>query len=505
MPTKLVGNRRMPFFRTTFRSLTRYPTRDLLVLLAGPVLVVGLLGLVSRAATPATDRMQAGVAVTAQLQHRLHEIRLAAERRAEARQVAAAERAPRTWANVATRPTSETVARRESRPARKADRPRRITHRIKPNETLSTILGKEGLPPSQFTAWLSAAHKIDTFNDLQLGNAMTFAYEPDPSGMPTLRKVSYNIDKTSLLVLEKYDSGRIEPRVERLETRQVWRAVSGRITSSLYTAATGMGVPPRVIDEMVDMEWLVNFYGLHPGATFKVVFEEVQRNGEPVSLGRVLAAEIVNNGKTYTAFSLEPGRLDSNMAFVYPVRFTRISSVYRNARFHPVYKKKRPHRGVDFAAPPGTPVRAAATGRVTYAGWKGSYGRFVKIRHAGPYSTAYAHLRRIENGIRAGTLVKQGQTIGTVGTSGTATGPHLHFEMYKNGRFVDPLKERALANTAYAERTQSRTVPLSPKLAALKRRLEDCLATLTLDEQSGPLNRVYTATPAGSARGREAA
>ena len=199
MPTKLVGNRRMPFFRTTFRSLTRYPTRDLLVLLAGPVLVVGLLGLVSRAATPANDRMQAGVAVTAQLQHRLHELRLAAERRAEARQVAAAERATRTWANVATPSTGETVARRESRPDRKADRPRRITHRIKPNETLSTILGKEGLPPSQFTAWLSAAHKIDTFNDLQLGNAMTFAYEPDPSGLPTLRKVSYDIDKTHLI------------------------------------------------------------------------------------------------------------------------------------------------------------------------------------------------------------------------------------------------------------------------------------------------------------------
>lgn len=481
----------MPFFRTTFRSLTRYPTKDLLVLLAGPVLALGMLGVVSRAAIPAADPMQAGAEVNAQLQRRLHEIRLAAEKRVEVLQVAAAEPAAR--ADASTRTTREMVARLESRPTSMPGGLRRTTHRIKPNETLSTILRKEGLPPLQFAAWLSAAHKIDKFNDLQFGKDMTLAYEPDPSGMPTLRKVSYNIDDTSLLVLEKYDSGRIEPRVERLRTQRVWRAVSGRISSSLYAAATGMGVPPRVIDDMVDMEWLVNFYGLHPGATFKVVFEEIQRNGARVGLGRVLAAEIVNNGTTYTAFALEPGGTrGSQTAFVYPVRFTRISSVYRNARFHPVYKKKRPHRGVDFAAPPGTPVRAAAAGRVTYAGWKGSYGRFVKIRHAGSYSTAYAHLRHIENGLRAGSLVAQGETIGSVGSSGTATGPHLHFEMYKNGRFVDPLKERALANTAYAERSQTRAAPLSPKLVALKRRLEDCLAAL--DGHTAPVNRVYTAT-----------
>ena len=488
----------MPFFRTTFRSLTRYPTKDLLVLLAGPVLALGLLGVVSRAAIPAADPMQAGAEVNAQLQRRLHEIRLAAEKRADTLRVAAAEPAAR--ADASTRTTREMVARIESRPSSTPGGLRRTTHRIKPNETLSTILRKEGLPPLQFAAWLSAAHKIDKFNDLQFGKDMTLAYEPDPSGMPTLRKVSYNIDDTSLLVLEKYDSGRIEPRVERLRTQRVWRAVSGRISSSLYAAATGMGVPPRVIDDMVDMEWLVNFYGLHPGATFKVVFEEIQRNGARAGLGRVLAAEIVNNGTTYTAFALEPGDTrGSDTAFVYPVRFTRISSVYRNARFHPVYKKKRPHRGVDFAAPPGTPVRAAAAGRVTYAGWKGSYGRFVKIRHAGSYSTAYAHLRSIENGLRVGSLVAQGETIGSVGSSGTATGPHLHFEMYKNGRFVDPLKERALANTAYAERSQTRAAPLSPKLVALKRRLEDCLAAL--DGHTAPVNRVYTATtPAVVAR-----
>ena len=491
----------MPLFRTTFRSLTRYPTKDLLILLAGPVLVLGLLGIVSRAAIPVADPMQAGAEVNAQLQRRLHEIRLAAEQPAEALRVAAAEPAARARTGASTHTTHETVAYLESRPAPTPGGLRRTTHRIKPNETLSTILRKEGLSPNQFAAWLSAAHKIDKFNDLQFGKDMTLAYEPDSNGLPTLRKVSYNVDDTSLLVLEKYDGGRIEPRVERLRTQRVWRAVSGRISSSLYAAATGMGVPPRVIDDMVDMEWLVNFYGLHPGATFKVVFEEIQRNGERVGLGRVLAAEIVNNGTTYTAFALEPGTRGSDTAFVYPVRFTRISSVYREARFHPVYKKKRPHRGVDFAAPPGTPVRAAAAGRVTYAGWKGSYGRFVKIRHAGSYSTAYAHLRRIKSGLRVGSLVAQGETIGSVGSSGTATGPHLHFEMYKNGRFVDPLKERALANTAAAKRSQTRAAPLSPKLLALKRRLEDCLAAL--DGQAAPVNRVYTATP--PAVGRKAA
>ena len=126
----------------------------------------------------------------------------------------------------------------------------------------------------------------------------------------------------------------------------------------------------------------------------------------------------------------------------YPLRFTRISSKFSHARFHPILKRTRPHLGVDFAAPRGTPVRAIADGTVQYAGWRGGLGRFVRLDHPGPYGSGYGHLQRIAKGVREGRRVRRGQIIGYVGSTGLATGPHLHYVLYKHGQHVDPLRRQ---------------------------------------------------------------
>ena len=176
----------------------------------------------------------------------------------------------------------------------------------------------------------------------------------------------------------------------------------------------------------------------------------------------------------------------------YPVSFARISSHFSTARYHPVLKRKMPHYGVDFAAPTGTPVKAAADGVVSIAGWHGGNGRFVKMRHDAQYESGYAHLSRIASGVRPGARVKQGQVIGYVGSTGLATGPHLHFAMYKGGKYVDPLQA-----------SLPRTVPLTASaLAGFKaqlRRVEQVYAERGLP----PFGSTRIATAAATTRGKK--
>ncbi|MGH7962498.1 MAG: M23 family metallopeptidase, partial [Candidatus Binatia bacterium] len=220
------------------------------------------------------------------------------------------------------------------------------------------------------------------------------------------------------------------------------------------------------------------------GATFKVIFEEFQREGQTVEYGEILAAEIVNRGKTFCLFSIpeeeqQSEHQASERQFLrYPLQFTRISSVFTAGRFHPVLKRTRPHLGVDFAAPAGTPVRAIAGGTVTYAGRNLGYGIYVHIDHPGPYDSAYAHLKRIARGVKAGATVERGQLIGYVGSTGWATGPHLHFELHKNGKYVNPLTAKLPLEEAVAKKKQIRVV------TGVRKRLAEQLATVKIGDPS---------------------
>ncbi len=473
-------------------------------LLTAPILAVGLLGLIVRVANPAVDPSFAKNEVTAQVQQRLNEIQ---QRNDVLGQVEMASTGvhPTLEEKEATVPAVLVTLPPLPEPVTPIGMPHHIVHAIKPHETFGGILKKEGLSPQQTAAWSSAAQQRVEVRRLQVGRTITFSYEPDHNGTPTLRTVSCSISQDTSLVFEKDESGHIQSRIETTPTTLVWRAVGGRITHSLGWAARKIGVPAGIIDAVADMGWDLNLsYDLQPGDPFKIIFEEMHHNGQAVKHGRVLAAEIVNKGKKHLVFPLdaEEGIGVGRQFLRYPVQFTRISSVFSDARMHPIYKRKRPHRGVDFAAPTGTPVRAVADGKVTYAGWRGNYGRFLKINHAGPYSSAYAHLQRIKKGVRAGTFVKRGQVIGYVGSSGAATGPHLHFEMHKNGRYINPLKKVPTQNI-FARQKRPPTARPDPQLAAIRKKLEEYLARLSV--QNGPESRIYTAIPRIQTVAREAA
>jgi len=225
------------------------------------------------------------------------------------------------------------------------------------------------------------------------------------------------------------------------------------ITSSLYEAARDAGLSNRLVLALAGVfEWDVDLArDLRRGDRFSVVYEELHLDGRKVRDGKVLAAELVSRGRRYRAVRYRdpegrvgyytPEGVSVQAAFLRsPVEFSRVSSRFSAGRRHPVLQRVRAHRGVDYAAPTGTPVRATGDGRVVFAGRKGGYGNTVVIEHGGRIATLYAHLSRIATGIRPGTRAVQGQTIGQVGQSGLATGPHLHYEYRENGVHRDALR-----------------------------------------------------------------
>lgn len=246
-----------------------------------------------------------------------------------------------------------------------------------------------------------------------------------------------------------YTATVIEPNA-----REVERKVTGSIYSSFANAALALDMPHEVIDEFVDLFGAqVEFRRqIQPGDTYTVIFSElVGDDGEILAVNGIKAASLTNNGKMHTAvahlgsdgkprFFDENGEQLGRYFLRYPVQFSRISSVFQPNRFHPVLGKHRPHNGVDFAAPTGTPVRTVGDGIVEFAGMRGGAGLMVSIKHCDRYRTEYMHLSRIAPGVRNGSRVSRGELIGAVGTTGLSTGPHLHFGLFDRGRYVDPLK-----------------------------------------------------------------
>lgn len=228
--------------------------------------------------------------------------------------------------------------------------------------------------------------------------------------------------------------------------------VAGVIERSLFDDGEEAGLSDRLITELAEIfGWDIDFVlDLRPGDRFAVLHEEKYWLGRKVADGDILAAEFVNQGRVFRAigYRTPEGRMQyySPEGFALqreflrtPVKFSRVSSLFSDSRYHPILKTWRAHHGVDYDAPLGTPVRATASGRIIAAGWNGGYGKMVTIRHAGPYSTVYAHLARYRPGLRAGQVVQQGDIIGYVGRTGLASAPHLHYELQVNGAHLDPL------------------------------------------------------------------
>ena len=252
------------------------------------------------------------------------------------------------------------------------------------------------------------------------------------------------------LKVEK-DAGQLHASVVRnpLEMRE--RTVAGVIDSSLFEAMTQAGAHDQTAMTLADIfAWDIDFVlDIQPGDSFTVTYEEVYENGHYLQDGPILAARFINQGREhlavrYTAPGGRPayyspdGRSLRKAFLRAPLEFTRVSSPFSLHRRHPILNLIRAHKGVDYAAPIGTPVRAAGDGKVIFAGRKGGYGNLIELDHSGGITTVYGHLSRFAHGIRVGRRVEQGEVIAYVGMTGLATGPHLHYEYRVNGVFKNP-------------------------------------------------------------------
>ena len=211
-----------------------------------------------------------------------------------------------------------------------------------------------------------------------------------------------------------------------------------------------MNISNDLTNKFVDIfAWIVDFQRLQKGDQFKLIYEENLVDEVPIGIGRILGVYFEHSNNGYYAFPFDQGDgedyFDENgnslrkALLKYPIEFTRISSRYSKSRFHPVVKVFRPHLGTDFAAPTGTPIRSVGDGIIEEAQYKTNNGNYVKVRHNGTYTTGYLHMSKIASGITVGARVRQGQTIGYVGSTGLATGPHLCYRFWKNGVQVDAL------------------------------------------------------------------
>ena len=236
--------------------------------------------------------------------------------------------------------------------------------------------------------------------------------------------------------------------VKRPVTRR-WSTVKGPIEGSLYETLTSQNAHPLLALQLSEVfAWQIDFFRLRAGDSLRVLYEQRYIGGEKGAPGDILAAAITHRGERYYGFRFDNGDGPAyfnregeslrRQLLKAPLRYTRISSGYSNSRMHPILNERRPHRGVDYAAPRGTPVRAVGSGTVQFATYKGANGNYVKVRHNGTYTSGYLHLSDFADGVHAGASVQQGETIGYVGSTGRSTGPHLDYRLWKRNQPVNP-------------------------------------------------------------------
>ncbi|MET0066579.1 MAG: peptidoglycan DD-metalloendopeptidase family protein [Candidatus Thiodiazotropha sp.] len=358
---------------------------------------------------------------------------------------------------------------------------REIAYRIKSGDSLASIFKKQGLSANLLHRIVHSSDTAKQLTDIRPGEMLHLMLD-DESNLVSLRLVHSKI--SSLEIIQSGDS--FDASLHNREVEARTNHLSGTIENSLYLAAKKVGLSEKLIMQLADIfGWDVDFaLEIRSGDRFTVIFQEDFLDGEKLKDGPILAAEFVNQGRTYRAIRYvdETGHADyytpegrsMRKAFLRaPVDFRRISSRFTQERWHPVLGKKRPHRGVDYAAKTGTPIKAAGDGKVIFRGKKGGYGNTVIIQHGQTYTTLYGHLSRYNKSSKKGSKVKQGQIIGYVGQTGLATGPHLHYEFRVNGVHRNPLTVKLPAAEPIAKKYREdfiiKTQPLISKLELISR------------------------------------
>ncbi|MCC1497848.1 peptidoglycan DD-metalloendopeptidase family protein [Alcanivorax sp. 1008] len=318
---------------------------------------------------------------------------------------------------------------------------------IRSGDTLGNLLRNNGVSAAQVHTLVSTDPTLKELANLRVGQ--TLRIDIDQYG--TLQAIEQEISRVETRRGVLQNGEWQAEHIKRDYQRQMSYA-EAVIEDSLFLAGQQAGMTDNLIMQLANIfAWDIDFIlDIRRGDHFRVLYEELLLDGEKVADGDILMAEFWNRDRKVTAFRFETAdgqteyldALGNSMRREFirtPVEFARISSRFNPNRRHPVLNTIRAHRGVDYAAPSGTPIRAAGDGRVEFVGKKGGYGNVIIIRHGQAYSTLYAHMRSFTRGMRNGTRVKQGQTIGYVGMTGLASGPHLHYEFLVNGVHRDPL------------------------------------------------------------------
>lgn len=318
---------------------------------------------------------------------------------------------------------------------------------IERGDSLSSLFGQAGLNDRKMYRILNGKGKADKLSHLRTGREIEFGF--DENGKLAML-VLHNSRTTKLKAVRKDDGFHTHEEMREPEVELAY--ANGEIQTSYILAANRAGLGTKIRNKLSRIfGWRVDFSrDLRKGDRFGVLYEKQYLDGEMIGYGRILAATFTNRGKTYSAALYTDAEGDSDYytpegeslrkAFLRaPLQYQRISSHFDMNRRHPILNRTRPHEGTDFAASPGTPVKASGDGRITYVGRDGGYGKTVRIDHGNEVTTVYSHLRSYKRGLHRGKSVQQGEVIAYVGMSGLATGPHLHYEYRISGRPRNPL------------------------------------------------------------------
>jgi len=321
------------------------------------------------------------------------------------------------------------------------------TYAVSKNETLSDILLKLGVSSTEIPRVIDKAEAVLDVRKIVAGN-LYHAYTKNDS-LNTLVYFVYEKSPRHFIVFDLNDQINVYESEKEVVVRE--NRKSAVIDQSLYVSLMNADATPELAIKLSQIfAWQIDFYHLQKGDNFKVIYDELYVDDKFFAIGSIKGAYFNHLGKDFFAIPFmqdsiyqyfdEKGNSLRKAFLKAPLEFGRISSRYSKSRFHPVLKTRRPHLGVDYAAPVGTPIRTTGDGVVAEVGYNGGSGKFIKIRHNSVYTTMYLHLSRYAKGIKKGAKVQQGQFIGYVGSTGLSTGPHLDYRFYVNGSPVDPLK-----------------------------------------------------------------
>jgi murein DD-endopeptidase MepM/ murein hydrolase activator NlpD len=348
-----------------------------------------------------------------------------------------------------------TKATPETPPIDNMERREYVVQRTKAGDTLYELLDRFGLSTNEKQLWnRSIQRNIGARGLLPAGMEVHFYFTkiaPGQRQAPQLKAMEIDLSDAATLTWEKGIRGVLFQKREKPFDVEL-KTATASVESSLFEDGQRAGINPSLLSQLADIfTWDVDLEKeVRKGDSLKILYEEKSRKGQQKKTAlRILAAELTSAGQKFTAIYFEKqkgqgnyynleGRSLARSFLRFPLEFTNITSEFAHARFHPILKVNVPHTGVDFAAKRGTPVRAVGDGVITLADWNGVYGKMVEIQHDSTYTTRYAHLERFAEGMRDGTAITKGQVIGYVGSTGRATGPHLHFELYKDQQYADP-------------------------------------------------------------------